>query len=60
MRTRFAFALCQRRVRSIGNREPASPALRKSVRFELGPPSFTVQLSAAATDAIIVAITPGE
>jgi hypothetical protein len=50
-----------RYARSVGNTGRSDcPGLRKSVRFELGPASFNVQLSAATTDAIIIAITPAE
>jgi hypothetical protein len=36
------------------------PGLRKSVRFELGPGPFVLQLSGAAADTIVVAIAPGQ
>src|SRR5262245_23742484 len=46
---------------SVGNTGRSDcPGLRKSVRFDIGPASFIVQLSAAATNAIIIAITPAE
>jgi hypothetical protein len=50
-----------RYARSVGSTGRSDcPGLRKSVRLELRPASFIVQLSAAATDAIIIAITPAE
>jgi hypothetical protein len=48
-------------ARSVGSTGRSDCAgVRKSVRLELGPAPFTVQLSAVAIDAIVLAIGQGE
>ena len=51
----------ERYARSVGSTARRDcPGLRKSVRFELDPSPFTVQISAVATDAITLAIAPAQ
>jgi hypothetical protein len=48
-------------ARSVGSTGRSDCAgLRKSVRLELGPVPFTVQLSAVATDVIVISIAAAE
>ena len=51
----------ERYARSVGSTARRDcPALRKSIRFELDPSPFTLQISAVARDAVTLAIGPAE